>query len=130
MSGQAWWTPVGVFLAGGTGALLRVLLSASVESSLGERLPSVGVLAANLIGCLLIGAAAAAIPEGEWRTIVLGGLLGGFTTYSAFALFKADLIAQGRYDVLGIQLGLHLVGGVLAVLAGMHLMRLVGLAVK
>ncbi len=125
-----WWTPLGVFLAGGTGALLRVALSATVESRLGERLPHVGVLTANLVGCLLIGACAATIPVGPWRTIILGGLLGGFTTYSAFALFKADLLASGRYDLFGIQLGLHLVGGLLAVVGGMQLMRLFGLAVE
>lgn len=130
MSGQAWWTPLGVFLAGGAGALVRVLLSTSVEASVGERLPAAGMLSANLLGCLLIGVAAAAIPEGEWRTVVLGGFLGGFTTYSAFALFKAELLSQGRYDVLGVQLGLHLVGGVLAVFAGMQLIRVCGLALE
>lgn len=115
-----------VFVAGGAGATLRVLLAAAVEKGLGDRLANVGVLTANLIGCLLIGALAVVVPSGPWRTVWLGGLLGGFTTYSAFALFSVELAEHGRYGVLASQLALHLVGGVLCVLAGAALARILG----
>jgi CrcB protein len=58
---------------------------------------------------------------------VLGGFLGGFTTYSAFALFSVDLARDARWGVLVSQLGLHLVGGMVAVLLGMALARALGL---
>lgn len=116
-----------VFVAGGAGATLRVLLAAAVERGLGDRLPNVGVLAANLIGCLLIGAASVAVASGPWRTVWLGGLLGGFTTYSAFALFSVELAEHGRYGALTGQLALHLVGGVGCVLLGAALARAAGL---
>jgi fluoride exporter len=117
----------GIFVAGGTGATLRVLLSGRIEAALAERLPFAGVLIVNLIGCLLIGVAAAAISTTHWRNIVLGGLLGGFTTYSAFALFSVTLAEQQRWGVLASQIGAHLVGGVACVWAGFWIARLLGL---
>lgn len=116
-----------VFLAGGAGATLRVLLSTRIEEALVERLPHAGVLIVNLIGCLLIGFAAAAITANHWRTIVLGGLLGGFTTYSAFALFSVNLIEHQRWVILATQIVSHLVGGVVCVAAGFWLARTLGL---
>lgn len=118
---------VGVFVAGGVGAVARVLLSGRVEQALIERLPFAGTLVVNLIGCLLIGFAAASISATHWRHVVLGGLLGGFTTYSAFALFSVTLAEQQRWGVLATQIGAHLVGGVVCVWAGFWIARMVGL---
>ena len=115
-----------MFVAGGVGATLRVLLSGRVEAALVERLPFAGVLVVNLIGCLVIGFAAASITQAHWRDVVLGGLLGGFTTYSAFALFSVELAQQGRVGVLAAQLVLHLAGGVACVWVGFWLARVVG----
>jgi CrcB protein len=117
-----------VFVAGGIGATLRVVVSARIEPLLVERLPHAGVLIVNLIGCLLIGLAAATISAQHWRHIVLGGLLGGFTTYSAFALFTVDLLGQQRWGILAAQVLGHLVGGVACVCAGFWLARVLGLS--
>ena len=118
---------IGVFIAGGSGATLRVLLSGRVEQALVERLPFAGVLAVNLLGCLLIGFASAAISATHWRNIVLGGLLGGFTTYSAFALFSVTLAEGQRWGALATQTVAHLVGGVVCVWLGFWVARLLGL---
>lgn len=115
-----------VFMAGGLGATLRVLLSGRIEQALVTRLPYAGVLIVNLIGCLLIGFAAAMITTAHWRNVVLGGLLGGFTTYSAFALFSVELIEQQRWAVLAVQLGVHLIGGVVCVWLGLMAARAFG----
>ena len=117
-----------VFVAGGVGATLRVLLAGRIERALVEQLPFAGVLLVNLLGCLLIGFAAVIVAGGSARNIVLGGLLGGFTTYSAFALFTVDLAGSGRWGVLAIQIAAHLVGGVLCVWAGMAGARALGWA--
>lgn len=117
-----------VFVAGGLGATLRVLLAGRIEPLFVERLPHAGVLVVNLLGCLLIGVAAAAISASHWRTIVLGGLLGGFTTYSAFALFSVDLLGQQRWGILAAQVLAHLVGGVACVCVGFWLARVLGLS--
>ena len=117
-----------VFCAGGLGASLRVLLSGRLEQALADRLPFAGVLSVNLIGCFLIGFASVAIAAPQWRSVILGGLLGGFTTYSAFALFSVELMQQQRIGALATQLGAHLVGGVVCVAAGMWLAQVLGLA--
>jgi CrcB protein len=116
---------LGVFLAGGLGATLRVGLAGLIERGATDRLPSAGTLTVNLIGCFLIGVLAP-ILTGHARVVVLGGFLGGLTTYSAFALLTAELGAEARWSVLGFQLLAHLLGGVLFVAAGIALARVLG----
>lgn len=57
-------------------------------------------LAVNIIGCLFIGLVATLIDSlGGYRTlrlIVVTGFLGGFTTYSTFALDAATLVRSGE----------------------------------
>ena len=115
---------VWVFLAGGVGATLRVVLAGLVDARLSSRLPYAGTLVVNMIGCLAIGVAAVVLPAGTLRTTVVGGLLGGFTTYSAFALFSFELLRDERLGVLAVQIGLHLGLGVVCVALGMGLGRL------
>jgi CrcB protein len=117
-----------VFVAGGLGAALRVAMASWLEPVLVARLPHAGVLLVNLLGCLAIGFAAIALTQAHWRVIVLGGLLGGFTTYSTFALFSVELGQAGRVGVLLAQCGLHLLGGIACVLLGSALARALGLA--
>lgn len=115
-----------VFLAGGAGACARYWLVGVVDARLAERLPHVGTLLVNMVGCLLIGIAAAMMPPGIARGAVVGGLLGGFTTYSSFALFSVDLLHKGRPGAMLAQVGLHLVLGVLFAAAGLWLGRALG----
>lgn len=107
-----------VFVGGGAGAVLRVGIAAFIESRLGQHLPFVGVLAVNLAGCLLIGAASEGL-EGVAKLAVIGGFLGALTTYSSFALFTAQLAGDGRIGALAIQMAVHLAGGVACVWVGM-----------
>ena len=77
-----------VFVGGGVGAVLRY--------GVGKLLPgAVATMAVNIIGCFLMGILAAWLmgrEQGEsWRLLLGVGLLGGFTTFSAFALDFADL---------------------------------------
>lgn len=116
-----------VFAAGGTGAALRVWLGAMVDARLGDRLASVGTLSANLLGCLLIGLCSVALTNPLARMVVMGGFLGGFTTYSAFALFSVEFVAGSKWETLATQLGLHLVGGMLCAYGGIQLARAIGL---
>jgi len=117
---------VWVFLAGGAGASLRVVLAALIDARWADRLPFVGTLAVNMLGCLLIGIAAAWMPAGTARTAVVGGLLGGFTTYSAFALFSVELLRDDKAGVLLLQIGTHVILGMLCVWAGLMLVRALG----
>lgn len=123
---SAWWHWGGLFAAGGLGACLRHVLALRIDARLGpEALPYAGTLAVNLLGCLAIGALAAWLSPGPLRTIVLAGLLGGFTTYSTFALLTVELTVSARWSPLGWQLGLHLIGGMAMVALGTALVGLI-----
>lgn len=60
-----------------------------------------GTLAVNLLGCLLVGIAWARLPGGlsdpRWLFLVTG-LLGGFTTFSAFSL---EMIQMVKHQQVG-----------------------------
>lgn len=124
-AGATW---AGLFVAGGCGVCLRHALAQAIDERAarafaGQALPNAGMLVVNLIGCLAIGALAAALPAGGLRTCVIVGLLGGFTTYSSFALVTLELASAGRWPALAWQLGLHLAGGLLMVAVGARLVR-------
>jgi len=90
---------VAIILAGGSGALLRYLLSRAAVNVGWTALPF-GTLIANVIGCFLMGYLSWVLvhrwdaPK-ELQTVVLTGLLGGFTTFSAFSLEIIALMEQG-----------------------------------
>ncbi len=109
-----------VFVAGGVGAAARLVLSTLIDEH-GARVPHLGTLVVNLVGCLAIGLLAAVIPRGPWRTIFGAGLLGGFTTYSAFALIGFESLASGRWAVTAGQCAAHLFGGIAAVALGAYI---------
>ena len=103
-----------VFVAGGTGASLRVALVPLLDARLQASFPSAGTWIVNMLGCLAIGLGAAALPEGSLRPILLGGLLGGFTTFSAFSL---DVVTLMERKAMGLA-ALYVTGSVtLSVLA-------------
>lgn len=76
-------------LGGFAGAFLRYGLSTAAQSAFPGAFP-IGTLLVNVLGCLAIGvlsgmAEARALLSPELRALVGVGLLGGFTTFSAFA---------------------------------------------
>lgn len=112
---------------GAIGALLRYIVSGCVHRILGIGFPW-GTLAVNVLGCLFIGFAwafAEASPVSPAvRVFFLTGILGAFTTFSAFGIETISLLRQG--DVaLGIAnvIGSN-VAGLLAVVGGFALARL------
>ncbi len=112
-----------MFLAGGVGASLRLALVTWVDRRLAAVLPAAGTLTVNVVGCFVIGLGAAVLPPGLLRPVLLGGLLGGFTTYSAFGLLSWTLIEEGRTTAFATQVLLHLVLGLAAVWLGLMLGR-------
>lgn len=113
-----------VFAMGGLGAVARVATAGLFPV---RALPW-GTLLVNVIGCLLIGAAFQIFEERtqlplEWRLAVVGGFLGGFTTFSAFGLETWELLQEGQWGAAGAYATGSVVLGLAAVVIGVALAR-------
>ncbi|MFN2472836.1 MAG: fluoride efflux transporter CrcB [Sphingomicrobium sp.] len=93
--------PLLVFLGGGIGATLRYA-SGRAALSMGWA-PPVATLGVNILGCLAMGLLAGWFARGgaggaadPWRLFLLTGVLGGFTTFSAFGLDALTLWQRGE----------------------------------
>ena len=92
-----------IAVAGLIGTLLRYWLSGAVARQYGETFPW-GTMAVNLIGCLITGAVFFLTEERflispAVRTVILIGLLGGFTTFSAYGLQTFTLLREGQFGL-------------------------------
>ena len=119
-----------VALGGAIGASLRYLSGVGVLRLIGPTEFPVAIMSVNIIGSFLMGVfAAAAADRGltSFSPFVMTGVLGGFTTFSAFSLETMTLIERGQmgsamlYVVLsvvlsvgGLALGLLVARGVFA----------------
>ncbi len=86
---------------GAVGALLRFWMSNGIYALLGRGFPY-GTLAVNVLGSLLMGFLYIVMIErlslgAEWRGFALVGLLGAFTTFSAFSIETLTLLEQANY---------------------------------
>ena len=102
-----------VAAGGACGALLRYGVQALAS---GAEFPW-GTLFVNLVGCLAIGLAIGAFAgttwfEGVGRPLLVAGVLGAFTTFSAFSMDTAILVEEGRI----IPAGAYVVGSVVGCL--------------
>lgn len=84
-----------VFVGGGLGSVGRWLVGLGAARWLGNGFPF-GTLAVNVIGCFVMGVLARMVPLPDLggqsaRLLLMTGFLGGFTTFSAFALDAAGL---------------------------------------
>jgi CrcB protein len=114
MSAAAW---IGVALLGGVGALARFLLDAAVAEGAAGPFPA-GTLAVNLSGAALLGLLAGLALHGAALTIVAGGGIGSYTTFSTWMFESQRLGEAGRASVLWLNIGLSLLAGLLAVTLG------------
>jgi CrcB protein len=89
-----------VAIGGGIGALARWWMAAWVTRLLGAGVPW-GTLAVNVLGGFMMGAIVQAAthvwpPSTPVRLFLTTGLMGGFTTFSAFSLEMADMLERGE----------------------------------
>ena len=113
-----------VAIGGTVGALLRYAISLIFESGLVESGQYWATLFVNILGALAIGVIAGLLtrgcPQALWPLLVTG-LLGGFTTVSAFALETFELIEAGLLVLAAGYFALTVAGGLLAVYVGHRL---------
>jgi fluoride exporter len=107
-----------VMAGGALGTGLRMALAAWCAAKFGEKFP-VGTLAVNVIGSFTIGLFAVLFAsDGLMRQVLMVGLLGGFTTFSAFSLATMNLLAAGDWWRAGLNVALSVVLCLVAVWAG------------
>ena len=125
-----------VAIGGAVGAVLRYQLGRAMTVWLGGPAMSIfpwATLAVNALGSLLMGMLAGwlvrhgAVGSGqgsEQLRLLLGvGLLGGFTTFSAFSLEMVLLIERGQFALAGLYAILSFALGNSALLFGLTVMR-------
>ena len=86
-----------------------------------------GIVIVNVTGCFIIGVLAGLLASGRialplhWREFVFVGLLGGYTTFSTFGLDTFELARTHSIGFALLNVGAHVIGGLLAVWVGYHL---------
>ena len=110
-----------VGLGGAAGSILRHLVSLAASAALAAGFPW-GTLAVNAAGSAAIGALAALDVQGPTRLLLVTGLLGGFTTFSAFSLETAQLWQRAPW-LAALYVAASLGGGLAGFAAGQGLAR-------
>ena len=116
-----------VFLGGGIGSALRHGVNLAAARLLGLGFPY-GTLTVNVVGSLAMGALAAYFAsKGEaaqpWRLFLTTGVLGGFTTFSAFSLDAALLWERGEAGAAALYVAPSVLLSLAALAAGLWLAR-------
>ena len=116
-----------VFLGGGLGAALRHGINLGAARWLGAGFPY-GTLIVNVTGSLIMGLIAGYFAfKGDasqnWRLFLTTGILGGYTTFSAFSLDAALLYERGAVAMAAIYVVASVALSILGLFAGLWLAR-------
>ena len=118
-----------VMLGGAVGAGFRYQIRAIALRNLGPGFPW-GTWIVNLLGGLLMGLLAGLLArqfspdQGEPLRLLMGvGVLGGFTTFSAFSLEAANMILRGQVLLATAYAVSSVAGSIMFLMAGLFLVR-------
>ncbi len=127
---QSAWHFLVVFLGGGIGSALRYGAGRAAIAIVGPGFPA-GTLFVNVFGCFLLGALADWLAFRDpgiglsFKLFLTTGVLGGFTTFSAFALDVASIWERGDFLTASLYVMGSVVLSIAGLFAGMALMRVV-----
>lgn len=117
-----------VAFGGAIGAVLRYVGAAWASRLVGAGFA--GTVFVNVVGSFLMGVCAVVLMErmpGAWSRygpFFITGVLGGFTTFSAFSLDALYLMERGRWAIAVAYVGGSVALSILALYAGLRLARL------
>ncbi len=113
-----------IALGGALGAVARYALGGLVHSFAGPDFPW-GTLVVNVLGSLLLGFSfrylEASALSAEFRSFLVIGLIGAFTTFSTFSYETAAMLQDGEWSRAGLYMGGSVLLSLTAVLAGFAL---------
>ena len=112
---------------GAIGAGARYLVHVGVARLVGTSFPW-ATLTVNVLGCLLMGIVVELVVlrldgSPELRTFLAAGILGGFTTFSAFALDVEALVSRHQHAAAAIYVAASVGLSILALYVGLLLAR-------
>ncbi|MCM4168710.1 Putative fluoride ion transporter CrcB [Arenibacter antarcticus] len=115
-----------VFLGGGTGSILRYLISKTFNSSIHNFY--LGTFLVNVIGCFLIGFIIGLSAKNDLLTqnqalLLTTGFCGGFTTFSSFALEQQTFLKNGDFLNFTVYTTTSILLGIMAVVFGFWLSK-------
>lgn len=109
------------------GGTLRYLISQYVQGRYRHTFP-IGTLSVNILGCFLIGLILGLASRGgvseTWRLFLATGIMGGFTTYSAFSYETVQLLRDGHVWHAGFYVCLSILLGLVATFSGIGCIKL------
>ena len=113
-----------VALGGALGAVARWKLGGLILHHTASGKFPLSTFTVNVVGCLVAGVLAGLVGRSGWfgpdaRLFLFTGLLGGFTTFSAFGLETVLLLRRSEYGVALAYVTFSVVGGVLGLWLGM-----------
>jgi CrcB protein len=120
-----------VAIGGAAGSVARYKLSGFVlHHTIDWRFPA-GTFVVNVLGCLIAGVLAGLAEKHELlspetRLLLFTGVLGGFTTFSAFGLETVFLLRRGETLVAGANIILSVLAGLAALWIGLGAASLKG----
>ena len=108
------------------GGICRYLLSKFIYVKLATDFPF-GTLAVNVLGCFAVGVVAelgskVQLDE-QWRLFLTAGILGGFTTFSAFSVETVALLKAGNIGYAMMYAAMSVMLGLVATFMGMFIMK-------
>jgi CrcB protein len=121
--------PLLLVMAGGAvGAGARHLVGRATLGLFGPGFPW-GTLTVNIVGGLLMGLLAGTLARTggseTWRLLLGTGVLGGFTTFSAFSLDVVTIAERGQLGVAALYVLASVAGAIVALVGGLALARTV-----
>jgi CrcB protein len=112
-------------MGGFLGAISRFLIASYVQNASGSLFP-VGTLAVNVLGSFIIGFAAmlfSQMVEPEYKAFIITGFLGALTTFSTFSLENINMLQDGDYSKVLLNIVLNVTLTLTATILAITLFR-------
>ncbi|MFT4150567.1 MAG: fluoride efflux transporter CrcB [Paracoccaceae bacterium] len=119
------YTILQVAAGGAFGSVLRYLTNVGAMRVFGPGFP-MGTLTVNVVGSFVMGALVVLLGKNNANhlaPLLMTGVLGGFTTFSAFSLDTITLWTRGQTGAALLYVGLSLIVSLAAIALGMALFR-------
>ena len=106
-----------IALGGAAGSVLRYLMATAIGAPL-------GTAAVNVLGSFVIGLLFILLGREGWQVLLMTGLLGGFTTFSAFSLDAVHMRGRGAWGALSVYALGSVAASIAALMGGLYLGKL------